>query len=293
MDVIRTLSEMSEYVSQVKKRGLRIGLVPTMGCLHAGHLSLVRLLDPVCDVKGASIFVNPLQFSAGEDFETYPRDEQRDLELLAEEGCSFVFSPSAGEMYPEGYQTYVDVSMLAEGLCGRYRKGHFQGVATVVLRLFNIIRPDVAAFGLKDYQQAALIRKMRDDLHLPVELVFGETIREDDGVAMSSRNTCLTPAERSQAAAIPRSIEWARKQVESGEKSTARLLEGMREILGREPALSIQYIEFVDPDTLEPQNTVNDAVQVMLAVYAGKTRLIDNARIGPGSEAKPIRGVSV
>ena len=284
---------MTEYASTLQRKGLRIGLVPTMGYLHEGHLSLVRLLDGKCDVKGASIFVNPLQFSAGEDLEKYPRDESGDLVLLADAGCDFAFCLDAAEMYPPDFQTYIEVEELSKPLCGRFRPGHFRGVATIVNRLFTLTRCGVAAFGLKDYQQALIISQMVKDLNLPVELVFGETLREKDGMAMSSRNAYLSAEERVIANHIPKSLEWARRQSEQGLNECSLLLDGMAMILNPAAGVQIQYLEAVDPETLQPRTEVGDAVQILLAVFVGKTRLLDNIRIGSGSGTKPIAGVEV
>lgn len=273
--------------------GKRIGLVPTMGNLHEGHLSLVRLLDGRCDVKAASIFVNPIQFGQSEDYERYPHNEEHDLELLAEEGCSLVFMPEPEEMYPERYQTYIDVERLAKPLCGRFRPGHFRGVATVVMRLFTLTRCAVAAFGLKDYQQAMVLRRMNEDLHLNVELIFGDTVRESDGIAMSSRNAYLSLDERRLAGAIPRAFEWARSQAENQTVTVGYLRNGIERILAEKPGINIQYIEIVDPDSLQPLEETRDRALVALAVFIGSTRLIDNIVVGPASDVQPIKGVVV
>ena len=270
---------MSDYAAELQKKDIRLGLVPTMGYLHEGHLSLVRLLDGKCDIKGASIFVNPIQFGAGEDLKKYPRDEELDIAKLADEGCEVVFCPSADDMYPDGFQTYIDVEELSKLLCGLFRPDHFRGVATVVNRLFNLTHCSVAAFGLKDYQQAIVIRRMVRDLNIPVELVFGETVREDDGLAMSTRNSYLTSEERTLARLIPVSLNWATVQASSGSNDCMRILKGMREILVSQPGIDIQYLEAVDPETLQPRQSVNNGVQILLAVYIGKTRLIDNCHI--------------
>ncbi len=263
-----------------QRRNLQTGFVPTMGFLHEGHLSLIKLLNGRCDVKMASIFVNPLQFGPNEDYDQYPRDEERDLELLENEGCDLAFMPSADVMYPANYQTYVEVDKMSKPLCGAYRPGFFRGVATVVLRLFNVTRCDVAAFGLKDYQQATVIKKMIKDLLLPVELILGGTVREPDGLALSSRNKYLSEEQRRQAAAIPKALEWARRQAADGVQSVAELRTGLVDIIQDRSGLEIQYIEFFDPETLESRQAVGNKIQVALAVFAGKTRLIDNLAIG-------------
>jgi len=280
--IIRSLDEMISLAEELQNNGIRIGLVPTMGYLHEGHLSLLRLLDGQCDLKAASIFVNPIQFGQGEDLDKYPRNEERDLKLLAQEGCELVFAPSPEEMYPEDYQTYIEVELMSKTLCGRFRPDHFRGVTTVVNRLFNLTRCSVAAFGLKDFQQAQVIKKLKRDLHLPVKLLFGETVRENDGLAMSSRNAYLNPEQRNLAGYIPKSLEWARRETSIAEQSSDYLRKGMEDILGTQPGIDVQYIEFVDPDTLDPVETVESSAQVLIAVYIGKTRLIDNVRLGPG-----------
>lgn len=272
---------MSACAAELKHKGIRIGLVPTMGCLHEGHLSLFQLLEGRCDLKAASSFVNPIQFGEGEDLERYPRDEKRDLELLRQVGCELVFIPSAEDMYPVGYETYIDVEELSKPLCGRFRPGHFRGVTTVVLRLFNLTGCSVAAFGLKDYQQAKIIEKMVRNLNLPVELVFGETVREADGLALSSRNRYLGEEECELARLIPKSLETAGRMAEAGETNCKRIIDEMRRILSSCPGLEVQYLESVDPQTLETCHTIGEGVQVMLAVLIGRTRLIDNMRISP------------
>lgn len=270
---------MLAHAEGLQREGVHIGLVPTMGSLHQGHLSLVGLLDGNCDVKMASIFVNPAQFAPSEDFEQYPRDEGRDIELLREAGCSLLFCPTVDQMYPQGYQTYVEVEGLSSPLCGRFRPGHFRGVATVVLKLFNLTRCSVAAFGLKDYQQAQVIKRMVQDLHLPVKLLFGETVREDDGLAMSSRNAYLSHLERSVARVIPRSLRRAQRLAAQGITSAERLVLEIKDTLTSEPELRIQYVEIVHTDTLKPLPVITDEAQALVAVYIGKTRLIDNVRL--------------
>ncbi|MCF7811212.1 pantoate--beta-alanine ligase [bacterium] len=270
---------MSTFTDELKRKDIRIGLVPTMGYLHEGHLSLFQLLEGRCDLKAASIFVNPIQFGAGDDLDKYPRDEIRDVELLESVGCELVFAPSSDEMYPADFQTYVNVEELSKPLCGKFRPDHFRGVATIVLRLFNITGCSMAAFGLKDYQQARVIEQMTRDLNLSVELAFGETVRESDGLAMSSRNKYLSKKDRELAALIPKSLEWVKEQAASGVSNYSEIVAGMREILESKPGVEIQYIEAVNPQTLEFQSEVGEGVQILIAVYIGGTRLIDNVRI--------------
>jgi len=284
---------MSDHGAELQRDGVSLGLVPTMGCLHEGHLSLIGLLDGRCDMKAVSIFVNPIQFGEGEDIDRYPRDEARDMELLREHGCELLFSPAAEEMFPQGFQTRLEVQELSKPLCGMYRPDHFRGVATVVLKLFNLTRCCIAAFGLKDYQQARVIERMVDDLNLSVELVFGETVREPDGLAMSTRNCYLEPAERETASLLPKALEWARRHAINGETDCNRIIEGMSAILGSKPGIRIQYLEAVDPVTLQPCREVGDSVQILIGAFVGRTRLIDNIRIGPGSGTKPIQGIDV
>ena len=293
IQVIRSVAEMSSFCRGLRSRNTRLGLVPTMGYLHAGHLSLLHLLKGGCDIMTASIFVNPIQFGEGEDIDRYPRDEEKDLKLLSEAGCELVFSPDAEEMYPPDFQTYIDVEKVSQPLCGQYRPGHFRGVATVVNRLFNITGCSVAAFGLKDYQQAKVIERMVRDLNLQVGLVFGETVREADGLAMSSRNAYLTEDERELAQLIPKSLEWCRKQAADGEEDCATLLSGAHEILVVKTGIRVQYLEAVDSETLKPRAEVGDSVQILIAAFVGNTRLIDNINVGPRSGSKPIKGVNV
>jgi len=271
-----------------QQQGLKLGLVPTMGYLHEGHLSLLKLLEGKCDIKAASIFVNPLQFGPGEDFERYPRDEAQDLKLLDSAGCDLVFIPSVKDMYPIGFQTYVQVEKLSQPLCGRLRPGHFRGVATVVLRLFTVTRCRYAAFGLKDYQQAVIIRQMTRDLFLNVELLFGKTLREPDGLAKSSRNAYLSVPERHIAARLPFALEWARSAALAGEDKTHNLRLGVEKLIVGNGEATIQYVDIVDPYTLEPLEAVGPKAVLALAVFVGKTRLIDNIMIGPQGESEPV-----
>lgn len=275
---------MSAIALELKRAGRRIGLAPTMGSLHEGHLSLVRLLGGECEVKVASIFVNPTQFGPSEDLARYPRDEARDLAMLASADCHLAFCPGIGEIYPPDFQTNVEVERLSEPLCGRFRPGHFRGVATVVLKLFNITRCDVAVFGLKDFQQAMLIRRMVRDLDLPVRLLFGATLREADGLAMSSRNVFLSPAERAAARSLPRALERARLAAASGEQNAERIIAETRRELEAEPGVEIQYIEVVNPETLQPCDRIGRRAQLAVALFAGRTRLIDNTAVGPDGD---------
>lgn len=286
--IIRTIAEMREWSHQIHKEGLRIGFVPTMGYLHEGHISLVRLVKKCTDRSVVSIFVNPIQFRPGEDFERYPRDERRDIEILSREGVDAIFIPLMGEMYPEGFCTFVEVERLQDPLCGRFRPGHFRGVATVVAKLFNIVGCDVAAFGLKDYQQAIIIRRMVRDLNLPVEILLGPTVREDDGLALSSRNQYLSSEERVRARVIPQSLERARRLAQNGVGSPRALASKVRRWLLEGGVDSVQYVAVVDPETLKPASSLSPVALLAVAVYVGMTRLIDNVLIGPQGETTPI-----
>jgi len=261
-----------------RREGRRIGFVPTMGYLHEGHLSLVRESRARADVTVVSIFVNPAQFGPNEDFQKYPRDLEKDSAFLSEAGVDGLFYPDAAEIYPPNYRTYVEVVGLQDRLCGRSRPGHFRGVATVVLKLFDIVGPDLAFFGAKDAQQVLIIRRMAADLDLDVEVVTCPIVREPDGLALSSRNAYLTPAQRTAARVLSTSLRWADKAVGAGERDAGRLVSGIRSILEAEPLARIDYVEAVDPETLEPVAEIRGRVLVALAVFIGSTRLIDNIR---------------
>lgn len=251
-----------------------------MGYLHDGHLSLARAAREECDIVVMSIFVNPAQFGPGEDLDKYPRDMERDRRLAAEEGVDVIFAPSAEEMYPGGYATYVEVSgALTETFCGGSRPGHFRGVATVVAKLLNIVAPDKSYFGQKDAQQALVIKRMAGDLNMPGEIRIVPIVREPDGLALSSRNTYLSEDERRQAPGIFRSLKRAEELASAGELSAARIKEEIRKILRQGRDIRIDYIEIVDADTLEPVETVKGNTLVAIAAFVGKTRLIDNVVI--------------
>lgn len=280
MKIIEEISEMQRFALDARAAGKAIALVPTMGYLHDGHASLMRAGRARGDLLVTSIFVNPTQFGAGEDFTAYPRDLERDAEIAAAAGVDVIFAPRATDMYPAGYQTYVDVEKLALPLCGANRPGHFRGVTTVVGKLFNIVQPQVALFGKKDYQQLAVIRRMVADLNFPVEIVGMPIVREADGLAMSSRNTYLSPAERMSALCLNRSIRAAKEQYQAGEKNTAVLRSCVVAIVGAEPVAVIDYVELRDGATLEEVGRANDQTLLAIAVRIGKTRLIDNCMLG-------------
>jgi len=279
MEIIETIGQMKRIIRNLQQEGKKIGFVPTMGYLHEGHLSLVRACRRENDIAVVSIFVNPIQFGPQEDFDRYPRDLSRDQALLEKEKVDYLFYPSAQEMYPAGYRTYVEVTGLQDVLCGRSRPGHFRGVATVVLKLFNIVRPDVAYFGQKDAQQAVIIRRLVRDLNLDVEIRVMPIVRDGDGLALSSRNTYLSAEERKASLAIPRSLEVARRLMEEGERDASVIKARIEEIIKAEPLLRIDYIEIVDPEELQPIEKITDEALIALAVYCGETRLIDNLRI--------------
>jgi len=278
---VKSISQMKEISENWRKEGKKIAFVPTMGFLHEGHLSLVRLGKKLGDKLVVSIFVNPLQFGPAEDFREYPRDLERDAALLEKEGVDVLFCPEAEEMYPPGFQTYVEVAELTKGLCGAYRPGHFKGVTTVVLKLFNIVKPHLAIFGEKDYQQLQVIKRMVKDLNLDVEIVGHPTVREKDGLAMSSRNTYLSEEERESALSLFKALNFAQNLVKEGERDVAVLKKKLKEFIESHPFTKVQYIEFVDPSELTPVEKVEKETLCALAVFVGKARLIDNMLIKP------------
>ncbi|HEA83879.1 MAG: pantoate--beta-alanine ligase [Thermodesulfobacterium sp.] len=279
MEVIKKISKMKEISKNWRREGLKIAFVPTMGFLHEAHLSLVRKAKELGDKTVVSIFVNPLQFGPKEDYKEYPRDTKRDLELLKNEGVDAVFIPEPEEMYPPDFQTYVEVTRLTTGLCGAFRPGHFKGVTTVVLKLFNIINPDIAVFGEKDYQQLQVIRQMVKDLNMDTEIVAHPTVREEDGLAMSSRNIYLSSDERKSATSLYKALLLAKKLISEGEKDPQKIKKEMEKFIHSFPFTRVQYIEFIDPVNLEPVKEINKPVLCALAVFVGKARLIDNMLI--------------
>ncbi|MCD6335404.1 MAG: pantoate--beta-alanine ligase [Candidatus Latescibacteria bacterium] len=276
MRVIEQVRAMQAWADKVRREGKRIGLVPTMGCLHEGHLSLIRLARKRTDVVVVSIFVNPTQFGPTEDFEKYPRTFNRDQELVEQAGGEIIFAPGVEEMYPPGFDTSVTVARLTKGLCGASRPGHFRGVTTVVTKLLCAAKPHVAVFGQKDFQQAAVIRRMVWDLNLDVEIVTAPIVREADGLAMSSRNAYLSPKERRDARVLFQSLEKAEKMVRDGEREASEIITAMKTEIEAKPAARIDYVAVVDAETLEPVTRVEGRTLVALAVWIGKTRLIDN-----------------
>jgi pantoate--beta-alanine ligase len=276
MEIIRTVKEMKEFSSRSRRAGKTIAFVPTMGYFHEGHLSLMREGRKRGDLLIISLFVNPTQFGPSEDFKNYPRDFERDRKMAEEVGVHILFAPEAGDMYPPNHQTIVRVEKVTQNLCGRSRPTHFQGVATVVLMLFEIVMPHVAIFGEKDYQQLATIQQMVRDLHMSVEVVGMPTVREADGLAMSSRNTYLLPEERKAALSLYRSLQKAKELLQQGERKVDRILHAMKGILQSEPLVRIDYVQLCDAHTLQEIDRIEGDVVIALAAYLGKTRLIDN-----------------
>ena len=279
MQIFDKIADMRAYLAEARARGERIGFVPTMGFLHKGHLALIRSAreDPEVDRVVVSIFVNPLQFGPREDYRTYPRDLKRDEELCRSGGTDALFIPPVEEMYPEGFATYVEVTGITELLCGRSRPGHFRGVATVVAKLFNIVQPDCAYFGIKDAQQVVVIRRMVADLNFPVKVKVHPTVREEDGLAVSSRNVYLGPEERQAATVLYRSLKLAGEAIARGERDAARLKQFIEETITAEPLARLDYAEVVSWPDLKPIESLQPG-EVLLAVaaYFGRARLIDN-----------------
>jgi pantoate--beta-alanine ligase len=282
MITVRTAADLRKEIESWRARGETIGFVPTMGALHAGHLSLVRLAREQAGPLGrivASVFVNPTQFGPGEDFTRYPRQPERDAEMLAGAGCDLLFLPEVETLYPSGHSTFVEPGGPAEGLEGAFRPGHFRGVATVVCGLLNLVRADVAVFGEKDAQQLAVVRRMVRDLHLPVEIVGAPTLREADGLAMSSRNVYLNPEERRAATVLHRALTAAAAAIEAGERSGEEIRRILHDVLTSEPLARIDYAEVVDALTFQPVMKLSGPVVLPLAVRIGATRLIDNFQL--------------
>lgn len=278
MIVARTREELRSAGRDLREGEERLALVPTMGAMHEGHLSLIRRAREIADAVAVSIFVNPTQFGPDEDFQAYPRDLDGDVEKAHAEGVALVFAPEdRSVVYPDGEPRIVpDPGSLADRLCGRYRPGHFRGVLSVVAKLFGLVRPDVAVFGRKDFQQSVLVRRMVRDLELGVEIEVAPVVREPDGLARSSRNAYLTREERRQAPALFEGLRTARDRFRDGERRRDALLEEVREAVGARPAMELQYVEVVDPETLEPVDPAPEGSVVAAAAFCGDTRLIDN-----------------
>ena len=280
MQLVHTISEVRDSVAQAKALGLRVGFVPTMGALHEGHLTLVHKAREECGFVVVSVFVNPTQFLPNEDFNKYPRTLEADAGGCESAGVDIVFAPSAGEMYPDGFDAWVEVGTVTDSLEGEIRPGHFKGVTTVCAKLFNIVCPDAAFFGRKDYQQLAVIKKMVRDLNMPLEIRPVDIVRESDGMAMSSRNRYLSPDERQSATVLSKSLFAAKELYSNGERDSSVILKVASEILAREPRLTLDYLIIADSETLQPVNKIVRAVVILLAGRLGPIRLIDNIVLG-------------
>ena len=281
MKLITTIDDMRAFRYAARKSGKRLGLVPTMGALHEGHLSLVRAARDASDIVVVSIFVNPTQFGPNEDFAKYPRKLASDAEMLDREHVDVIFAPSVHDMYPGSAVTWVTVEEMSARLCGRSRPGHFRGVTTVVAKLFHIIEPDAAFFGQKDAAQVAIIRRMVRDLNMPIEIEVGAIVREPDGLALSSRNAYLNPEERKSALILHRSLQQAQTSFEEGERNSAKLIAAGTQEFSSEPQARLDYFEIVDPDSLEPITTISKRALIAVAAFIGNTRLIDNIIVDP------------
>jgi pantoate--beta-alanine ligase len=279
MKVSKTIELVRQLVKEARRTGKTIGFVPTMGALHAGHVSLIDTAKQKCDYVVVSIFVNPTQFGPSEDFDKYPRPIEEDLKICQKAGVDLVFNPTTSEMYPDKNITCVNVEKLTDNMCGRSRPGHFRGVTTVCAKLFNIVSPDFAFFGQKDAQQAIVIKRMVADLNMPLEIVVCPIVREQNGLAMSSRNKYLSPQEREDAAFIYKSLQKCREMVDSGIRKTETIIVQMRNILEKKASIKIEYVSIVDEKTLENIEVVQDKVLAAVAVRIGSTRLIDNIPI--------------
>jgi len=276
MEVIETIEAVRENVKAARKKGKKIGLVPTMGAFHRGHISLIERAVKDCDFVVVSIFVNPTQFGHGEDFEKYPRDFDADIEACRKAGVDLVFAPSTEQMYTAENLTWVNVEKLTDTLCGQFRLGHFRGVTTVCAKLFNIVQPDIAFFGRKDAQQAIVIKRMVADLNMPLKFVICPTVRDTDGLALSSRNQYLTEQQRKDATLIYKSLQECEKMLKAGVTSTKEVITQMRSILYQAPSINIEYVGIVDAETLQSLDHITGRVLAAVAVRIGPARLIDN-----------------
>ena len=281
MKLVKTIDEMRAFRKATRKSGQRLGLVPTMGALHEGHLSLVRAAREKSDLVTVSIFVNPTQFGPNEDFAKYPRNLESDSALLQREKVDVIFTPSVEDMYPADAVTWVTVEGMSDRLCGKSRPGHFRGVTTVVSKLFHIIEPDVAFFGQKDAAQVAIIRGMVRDLNMPVAIEVCPIVRESDGLALSSRNAYLNSGERKSALVLSRSLQRVQKLFDAGERDSAKLITAGEQEFAKEPSARLDYFEIVDPDSLESISKISQRALIALAAFIGNTRLIDNILLDP------------
>lgn len=276
MNIVHTIKDVKEIVEKWKNEGLSIGYIPTMGYLHEGHSSLIKKAGEENDKVIVSIFVNPIQFGPNEDYSTYPRDLTKDKELCEKIGADLIFNPEVSEMYPNKIYSHVNVNTLTEKLCGEKRPGHFQGVCTILTKFFNILNPTKAYFGQKDAQQLAVIKKMVEDLNFPIEIIGCPIVRESDGLAKSSRNSYLNAKERKAALILNKSLKEALKVLESGEKNLNIIKDIIINTINKEPLAKIDYVSIVDSKTLQPVKELHSSILVAIAVYIGKTRLIDN-----------------
>ena len=279
MQTVVNIREMRSESDEFRRQGSRIGFVPTMGFFHEGHLSLIRKARELSDVVVVSLFVNPTQFGPGEDYNEYPRDEERDRNLAMENGCDILFVPTVEDMYPNEYDTYVNVEHLTSVLCGSSRPGHFRGVTTVVSKLFNIVKPHVAVFGQKDAQQAIVIMRMAEDLNHDVEIAIAPIVRETDGLAMSSRNSYLTEKERAEAVVLHQSLIKAEDLIKAGERQSDVIIRAMMDLITTKDSARIDYVSIVDAHNLQSLAVLQGRVIIALAVQFGKARLIDNILI--------------
>jgi len=281
MQIVRSPKKMQKICGELKREGKIIGFVPTMGYLHKGHLSLLRIAKKRSDVLVVSVFVNPMQFGPREDFKRYPRDFKKDRFLLESRlrRDDFVFAPQMKDMYPNGYLTYVNVEKITDKLEGATRPGHFQGVTIIVAKLFNIVQPDVAVFGQKDAQQAVVLKKMVDDLNYRIKMIIAPTVRERDGLALSSRNRYLSREERKQATVLYQALVLAKDMIKMGERKASKIVSGMRTLINKQPLAHIDYIAITDAHSLELLNKLKGEILISLAVRFGKTRLIDNIKM--------------
>lgn len=283
MQSIDTIARLRSAVQEARRQGKSTGFVATMGFLHEGHLRLVQTAKSQHDIVIVSIFVNPLQFGPNEDFDAYPRNVDRDVQLLSEHGCDIVFTPSVAEMYPQPMETQVSLPQMSTRLCGRTRPTHFQGVATVVTKLLNIVQPDAAYFGQKDAQQVAIIRRMVKDLNMPVDIVAVPTVREDDGLAKSSRNVYLQGEQRQQATVLYRALQAGVEAMEAGGRDAQSVIDRIKEVFATQPEVRLDYAEVVDFDTLDPVQKLDGRILLAVAAYVGQARLIDNVPLAVGA----------
>ncbi len=280
MQIIHRVSEMQAWSESQRQAGKTVAFVPTMGFLHEGHLSLVREAKRCCDVVVVSIFVNPLQFNQQSDFAAYPRNDEQDRHFLTQLGTDVLFNPDGSEMYPDGFQAAVEIGTVSQPLCGASRPGHFRGVTTVVAKLFNMVKPHIALFGEKDFQQCVVIKRMVKDLNFDLEILAMPTIREPDGLAMSSRNARLSPAERQTSLCVSRALNKAAELVSQGERQAVPVLQAVQEIISSEEGIRLDYASLCDPDTLEEVTEVTQPTLLAIAAWVGDVRLIDNRVIG-------------